>query len=451
MANAGRVGSEAAANSQQPVFSGQWDKEGSSSLLVVGCWLLDTEPLPPRHQLATLTSANCRGKGGRGAVHVGERKRGVHPEAYGRRGERGGGRSLRHQRPEDAVGRRTGRLQILDEARDRNAELLRVEDERHQPEACAALGRVHRPADNRRGGAERVGEATKPRNEPLREAAAPRKVPALQPLELAETHRALDLGQPRVVADAVVLLRRASHLPAVVAQRLHRARRLRQAADHHAALAGGGDVLRLAEGEAAGVAKRTDLAAAVFAAEALGAVLDYEDAALPRKREDWRHVGDLPVEVHHHDGPGARGERRRDRARVEHVVGPDVREDRARAGVGDGGRAGAEGIRRHHHVVAASDAQRLEREVERGGAGRDRERALRAKPLRKRRLELAAARAGPVVDAARAQHLQRLALRLRREPRPDHPVLSIAHARIIPYPWHEPRTTSHESRTTNMV
>ena len=30
-------------SNQQPVFNGQWDKEGSSSLLVVGCWLLDTE------------------------------------------------------------------------------------------------------------------------------------------------------------------------------------------------------------------------------------------------------------------------------------------------------------------------------------------------------------------------------------------------------------------------
>ncbi len=58
------VGSNAVISCQQPAVGGQWNKDGSSSLLVVGCWLLDTgcwllaagywllntEPLPTRQR-----------------------------------------------------------------------------------------------------------------------------------------------------------------------------------------------------------------------------------------------------------------------------------------------------------------------------------------------------------------------------------------------------------------
>ena len=321
------------------------------------------------------------------------------PEADGIRNEFRGRRPFGHQRPHDPVRERALALQPFNERRDGTAELSCVQDERHEPETRTADGRVDRKTPH-----ERVsGQALQERG---RQATAARHVPRDEATEFAEADGALDFGHARVRADRVKGLWLRTDDPAVVAQRLDLPEHIRPAGDDHAALSAGRDVLGMAEREAPDVAKRTDGPSPVFAAEALGAVLDDEDPPFPRKREKRTHVRDLSVQVDDDHRLRPRRQDLRDRLRVEKMVLADIREHHLRADAGGAGGGRAEGIGRHDHLVPRTDAARLKRQLERDRAVRDRQCAAHAEELRKGVLEGASVPARPVVDPPGAEDLE---------------------------------------------
>ena len=81
-----------------------------------------------------------------------------------------------------------------------------------------------------------------------------------------------------------------------------------------------------------------------------------------------------------------------------------VHEDGRRIEVRDHLRRRGEGERRHDDTLTASDPERRERQVERRGAGADRDRVRGADVARERRLELL--HPGPGGEPPRAEHVQ---------------------------------------------
>ena len=98
-------------------------------------------------------------------------------------------------------------------------------------------------------------------------------------------------------------------------------------------------------------------------------------AVPPGNRQDGRHVGRLPVEMHGHERSGARRDRRLDCRRVDgQALGIDVREDRPRARHHDGERRVRRRQRARHHLVSGADAERAQGQRQRVGPGRDADR-----------------------------------------------------------------------------
>ena len=88
-----------------------------------------------------------------------------------------------------------------------------------------------------------------------------------------------------------------------------------------------------------------------------------------RRGTDAVDVDATAVQVHRQDGPGLRGQCRRDTPGV-HVDGLaiDVDEDRRGTDVGDGEHRGHVGVGYRDDLVAGPDAEGAEREGQRGGA-----------------------------------------------------------------------------------
>jgi hypothetical protein len=212
---------------------------------------------------------------------------------------------------------------------------------------------------------------------------------ALRPLgqmrEEDAQDRRLHLVEPAVHPELLVTV--AVALPAV-AQPPQARRVPRVAAQDGAPVAERPEVLRRVEGEGAERRDRAHRPPAVEGAVRLAGVLEHGEAAPVREFENRLQVRGVPVEVHGHDRPRARGDRPRDGARVEvEGRGVDVHEHRPRARLHDGERGERGGERRRHDLVSGPRPERAQAEVERVGAVRHRDRVLRAEGPRELALE----------------------------------------------------------------
>jgi hypothetical protein len=105
--------------------------------------------------------------------------------------------------------------------------------------------------------------------------------------------------------------------------------------------------------------------------------------------EDRRHVGRLPVQMHRQDRLGPWCNRPLDQFDVDQiVVGIRVDQHRRRARVGDRQCRGDKSVGGRNHFVARTNAQRPQRQGERGGSVGDAETVFAAAKLGKRLLEV---------------------------------------------------------------
>ena len=121
--------------------------------------------------------------------------------------------------------------------------------------------------------------------------------------QLHVEHRGLDLVEPEIAADELVVVLR---LHAVHAQ-LHELRGQRfVVGDAGAGITEGAEVLGGEERQAADVADGAGAPALrVFGADGLRGIFDDAQAVTARDLHDARHVGHLAVQVHGHDGAHA--------------------------------------------------------------------------------------------------------------------------------------------------
>ena len=172
----------------------------------------------------------------------------------------------------------------------------------------------------------------------------------------------------------------------------------------HAALARG-DLLVRVEGEDRRVAVGAHDAALAARAERLGGVLDDRDAVPRGDGVELLDPARQAEDVHRHDGPGARGDRRLDGRGIEvEGRGVDVREDGLRPLVERAVGRRDERERARDHLVARAGAGEPHAEVQAGGAAGDGDGVAGADGRGERLLELAQHRAER--ELAGAQHLE---------------------------------------------
>jgi hypothetical protein len=165
----------------------------------------------------------------------------------------------------------------------------------------------------------------------------------------------------------------------VEAQHAHAVGDVAVAQEHHAGVAHRRQVLAGEERERRRVAERPDRAAVATGAVRLRRVLDQREAVPVGDLAERRQVGGLAAQVDGDDGPGALGDRRVDRGRVDvERCGIDVGEHRPGARAGNRLGGGIERVGRADHLVAGADHQPLEGQDQRVGAVRDRDRLGRA-------------------------------------------------------------------------
>jgi hypothetical protein len=148
------------------------------------------------------------------------------------------------------------------------------------------------------------------------------------------------------------------------------------------------------EREHAELAERARRLAAVARTERLGGILDDRHAVLPADRAEPIVVGALAVEIDGHERGDPRAfagqgdDRLFDEIRID-VPAPilAIDEHRDRADVTDRVRGRRERQRRHQHVVPDVDAEHAQRELESGGAARQRDRVLRSDDIAELGLE----------------------------------------------------------------
>src|SRR5262249_33958433 len=198
---------------------------------------------------------------------------------------------------------------------------------------------------------------------------------------LRAAHRGLEIRHLGVAAEEgveEVLARDLAEVPDG-AQPL---RERRVVGDDHAALARGDDLVGV-EAEAARGAEARHRAALRARARGLAGILDDGEAVSASQLEDGIEVERVAEEVHGEDGPRARGEAFLDAAYLEVVgLGIYVTEHRARAREEDGIGRGDARERRGDHLVAGTDAEGGESDVERGGARRSGHRGVRSTQAR---------------------------------------------------------------------
>ena len=200
--------------------------------------------------------------------------------------------------------------------------------------------------------------------------------PLFEMRQLGAQDRRLQRIQPRAPAQLHVLVLAD---PAVVAQPADARQQRGIAPGDHAAVAVAAQVLAGIEAEARQIAQAAAAPAVMLGRVRLRRVLDHPQAVPPGDGQDRVHVGRLAVEMHRHDGPRARRDRRLDLGRIQVVgIGRNVDKHRRRAGLVDrlGGRV--EGERGCDHLIARADAARQERQVQRRSARSDPDRGLGA-------------------------------------------------------------------------
>ncbi len=226
-------------------------------------------------------------------------------------------------------------------------------------------------------------------------------VEALEAVELGQGGRGLQVGQVGLEAglDDVVVAEgvRPRPLPRVAgdAVRPQQPQPLGRGGGRRRddpALAAG-EALGRVEREAREVADRAHAASAHVGLDRVGGVLDGAQTVLGGDRAQRVHVARAAGEVHGHQGAGAARDRpprglgiEVERTRV------DVGEDRRRARVEDRVDRRRPGERARHHLVAGADVGGDERQVQRLGARRRRDRIRHPGALREALLELGGAR-----------------------------------------------------------
>lgn len=145
---------------------------------------------------------------------------------------------------------------------------------------------------------------------------------------------------------------------------------------HHQAAFPAGDVLIQLQAEDRHVTDAAELAAAIAAAVALGAILQHLHAVLVGERHDPVHVAGGAGHVDGHDDRGALGDAlaQRHGIEVERVV--DLTEHRNGPHLNNRAHGGHPKERRDDHFAARADPQRRQRADERPGSAVDRERML---------------------------------------------------------------------------
>ena len=182
-------------------------------------------------------------------------------------------------------------------------------------------------------------------------------------LQLHVQHGGLYLVKARVrtLVDMMVLA-----VGTVVGDGLYFCKKLSVIGGDAAAVAHAAQVLARVEGKRARVAQIAQLPALIQGAVRLGAVFKHLEMILFRQRPYLFHAHGLTVEMHHHDGTGAR------RDGLFHSVGVDVAgiqrgfHQHGRAAVfGNGQKGGDVGVGGHDDFIARPEAVRLDDEVER--------------------------------------------------------------------------------------
>ncbi len=139
--------------------------------------------------------------------------------------------------------------------------------------------------------------------------------------------------------------------------------------------------------EAGGDAVGAGALSGEFRQDALAGVLDHRKIVALGDLHQLDHVGDLAGQLHRHDRLGPRRDRGLDLVDIhaEGIVAID--QHRRRAGFGDRADGGDEGVGGGDDLVAVADAERLQRQLERIGAGADADRVTGADQLGEALLE----------------------------------------------------------------
>ena len=197
--------------------------------------------------------------------------------------------------------------------------------------------------------------------------------------------RRLQRVHAKVAADQMM------NVPRLHAVRAHQTRALREVVvvgRHQAGIAERAEILAREKREAAERADAAGRAPLVGRADRLRRVFDHWNAALRRDVHHGVHVGSQTEQVHRQDGFGPRGHRRRDTLGID-VVGRqiDIDEDRPRAEPRDRSRRREKRVGRRHDLVSRLDTERHQRQQQRIGARRHRDRVSDAQQLGQLTLE----------------------------------------------------------------
>ena len=184
----------------------------------------------------------------------------------------------------------------------------------------------------------------------------------LEPVQLRAQERAGQLAQPVVGAERELLLGRVLR-PAAVDDRVRAPCQVVVAGQERPALARG-QRLRGLVAERAERADASGPAAAPLLAVRVRAVLDDRQPVAVGDRRQAVHVGHLLAQVHRHDGARARRDRGLDGIGVDRpALRFHVHDHRQRSGCDRGVGGGGERQRRHDHLVAPADPERLQRHL----------------------------------------------------------------------------------------
>src|ERR1051325_1822946 len=172
----------------------------------------------------------------------------------------------------------------------------------------------------------------------------------------------------------------------------------------HAAFAAGGKGLVLTETAAGDAAECAGLFTLIDPAEGLRVVFDDVKVVFPGQGVDFVHVAYVAVEMDGHDGPGALIDQFRRRLYVEAMV-IEVHVGKARDGASlDHGETGSDkGVAGNNDLIARTDAQGGQGDVQRRGSSGDADGVFAALPFGVAPLEFHASLASPVVDLARTE------------------------------------------------
>ena len=189
--------------------------------------------------------------------------------------------------------------------------------------------------------------------------------------------------------------------------------------DDRTAFAAGGQVLGMAEVEAAHIADRARLFAVVKSAETFGAVFQHAQAVFLGDRHDPAHVRDDPIHVADHDRFRLVRDLLLDEFRIDRMGEVDIGEYRQCAQLQDRENRREIDVGRTNHFIARNHAQRRQRQMKRA-VFVDRSHAVFGlMPGGKVLFELFPVRTAPVIQLRRLQRFRQLLIRLFRIYRPQ--------------------------------